>query len=445
MIMNRNKFSLLVFTLYLFFIPLSIHAQIEKKLQFPITQYTLKNGLRVILSEDGYLPLVSVVIAYNVGSIYEKDGKPGLAYMLENLMFQGSRNVGRMQHINFIHRIGGEFNAMTTESKTFFYQTVPSNQLSLVLWLESDRMNSLDINASKVEQSKNTLIEEVIRRKELDPYLESSLYFDKLLFSDSDYSHPVIGEEEDIEKITVEDVKKFYSRYYTPDNAVICIIGDIEKNRTIELVKKYFKTIPNTKEVPNSPPLKPIKTKGMEINLENYLASLPGFYLGYRVSPPYSDDYYTLSIIEYILLRGKSSRLYNRLMKKDRTAFRLTGGIEEKKDLAVFKIFVLNNNELVKEISQKAIFSEINKLKSNLVSEKELKKAKNIFRRDYINQYSTPLNKALFLTDALLSGVDLDDLWDELNKFLSVKSTDIIGIANRYFTDERILLNIKLK
>lgn len=440
-----QKKSFLILSIIFLFIWAIAEAQVRKELDFPITQYKLNNGLQVILSEDYTLPLVSVVVAYKVGSIHEKPGKAGLAYLLENLMFQGSKNIGRMQHISFIQRIGGKLNAVTTEDRTLFYQTVPSNQLALVLWLESDRMKTLEINASNVEQTKDALIEEIHQRKSTDPYLESSLYFDRLLFPDYAHSHAVFGNEADIRDITVEDVKDFYNTYYRPNNAVLSITGNISKRKALPLLRKYFESIPEGEEIDSPPLITNTEKKSILRTYQESLASLPGFYLGYRIASPYSKDFYPLKIIEYILLRGNSSRLYKKLIKQDRTALDLSGGIEKKRELAAFKILVLNNNEIMMERSKKSVLSEINKLKYSLISENELRKAKSIFRMDYITQFSTYQDRAIFLVEAYLVKNNLDDFPGEMKKYMAVTPPEITGIMNRYFTKNSILLNVKTR
>lgn len=412
---------------------------------FPISEFTLKNGLRVIVSEDYSLPIVSVVIAYNVGSIHEEPGKSGLAHLLENLMFQGSRNVGQMQHISFIQKIGGILNAVTTENRTLFYQTVPSNQLALVLWLESDRMNSLNINASTVEKIKNSLIEELQIRKDEDPYLESSWYFDQLLFPGFTYSHPVLGAISDIREITVEDVMNFYSSYYIPNNAVLSIVGNIDKSKVRQLVERYFSSIPRGDDIP---PLNSEKLENVENTLQsivNPLAIYPGFYVGYQIASPYSEDHYSLVMTEYILLKGQTSRLHERLIEKDRTAIYLSGGIENKGAYSAFKIYVRINNEIMRERSQKALFSEINKLKTTPIPERELEKSKNIFKAAYLRQYATILDKAIFLAEKLLERNNLTSWPNELTRYLSVTDIDILRTVNKYFNDDRIVLDIKVK
>jgi zinc protease len=420
-------------------------VQMDTEGPFPFSEFTLKNGLRVILSEDYSLPIVSVVMAYAVGSIHEQPGKSGLAHLLENLMFQGSRNVGQMQHISFIQKIGGILNAVTTEDKTLFYQTVPSNQLALVLWLESDRMNSLNINASNVEKIKNSLIEELQIRKDTDPYLESSWYFDQLLFPSFTYSHPVLGTISDIRDITVKDVIDFYSSYYTPNNAVLSISGNIDKNKVQPLVERYFATIPRGSDPPPFRAEDFEEIGNTERSIISPLATYPGFYVGYQIASPHSEDSYSLVLTEYILLKGHTSRLYKRLIEKDRTAIYLDGGIEDKVDYSAFKISVRINNEIMRERSQRAVFSEINKLKAAPIPERELERSKNIFKISYIRQYATTLDKAIFLAEELLERDNLDVWPNELSRYLSVTEIDVLHTVNKYFKDDRIILDIKIK
>ena len=169
---------------------------------------------------------------------------------------------------------------------------------------------------------------------------------------------------------------------------------------------------------------------------------MPGFHLGYRIASPHSEDFYSLKIIEYILLGGKTSRLYKRLIQRTRIARSLSGGIEKRKELATFKIFVTSSNRLMVERSKRIIFSEINKLKLSLIPENELTKAKNIFKMDYLNQYATSADKAIFLAEAYLSKKSLDDLAGELDNYLSVDHYNLIRIMRRYFNNE-IVLDIK--
>jgi len=444
--MINKKHLITVAFLHLAFYGFLFAGQEIRNSPFPVTHFQLENGLNIILSEDYSLPVVSVMVTYKVGSMNEQPGKTGLSYLLENLMFQGSRNVGRMQHISFIQRIGGTLSARTDRDKTMFFQTVSSNQLATVLWLESDRMKSLSISYTRVEQAKKAIIEEIKQKKSRNQFQNSSLLFDKLLFSDYIYYHPIIGEETDIRNISLKDVLDFHSTYYRPNNAVICITGNINKQKTIFLIRKYFQTIPTGKPIPAinlSPQTLELNSKVESIT--NPLVSTPGFFLGYRISSPYSRDYYTMAVIEYLLLKGESSRLYRRLAKKERTAQKIEGGIRKIKDRAIFSFFVTSNNNYTRNRSKKAVLSELNKLKSNIVSKNELTKAKNLLKTAYIKRYSTSYGKALFLSETFLNNKDMQTFQEELNKYLEVTPTRIIGIANRYFNDKSILVNIEIK
>ena len=442
---HTKKF--LSLTLSLIFLACHITARNQDRNEQPFTfsQYALKNGLHIILDEDSSLPLVSVVVAYNVGSINEPPGKAGLAYLMENLMFMGSANVSPMQHISMINLVGGRFNATTTEDKTIFQQTVPSNQLSRVLWLESDRMKYLKITEANVEQAKRAVIEEIRFRKSAEPYLESFWRFDQLLYPDYAYSHPVIGNETDLMNLTVEDVKQFYSTYYIPNNAVLSIVGNIEKGETFEEIQKYFSTLPRGKKIPPSPIPRQLEKKAVAETLVNPQVPMPGFHLGYTLTSPNSVDFYPLKIIEYILAQGKTSRLYKKLIKKERIARHFSGGIEIRKDQARFKIFVLNNNVTLLQRSKRTVLSEINRLKSRFISKKELQKAKSMFEIDYLHQYMTTLDRSLFLAETFLSSKSLNESSDELGKYLQVTAQEIIWTLNRYFGQNNISLSILRK
>jgi predicted Zn-dependent peptidase len=441
-ILKRN-ILVTITLLFLTFLPLH-SGQIEDS-PFPITHFQLKNGLNVILAEDHSFPVVSVAVAYHVGSFHESEGKSGLAHLLETLMFQGSRNVGRMQHINFINRTGGRFDALTTVDKTIFHQTVPANQLELVLWLESDRMFSLRITREKVEKAKQSLIDGIRFRKLDDPYMSSSLYFTQLLFGDYSYNHPVMGFETDLSSLSLQDVRSFYSNYYRPNNSVICIAGHIDKVRTRELVEKYFQSIPAGPKLEET-------TKTEFHNIledihfsEKSLTSSPRLYIGYRVASPYSDDYFPMDICSYILVKGTTSRLYKRLVIKDRIATSLGGGIEIRKDRAVFKIFIALNSEVNRARCQRVVFSEINKFISSLISSKELEKAKIMLKSNYLSKFATVSGRAVFLANRFLERNHPEQVYPELNQFLSVTSHRVMIIANKYFSKHKVILDVKIR
>jgi predicted Zn-dependent peptidase len=446
--MRNRTWSWLVLSVCIFLAGTSLDAQIKRRYPFPFSTFQLENGLTVILSGEDALPVVTVVVAYKVGSMHEDLDKAGLAYLLENLMLEGSRNVGRMQHVSFIQRIGGRLNATTGRDRAIFYQTVPSHHLATMLWLESDRMMSLSINQANVGHWKKELDLELRRREDRDPYLNGSQVFDALLYPDFSIGHSTIGEQPDIDDLTAAEARSFYRTYYRPNNAVLCIVGNIDLNRAEDLVRKYFQGLPRGEDLPVHAASNDsdFRIEGITETVESARASSPAFFLGYRIPKARSKDFYALTIIEYIMIRGNSSRLHERLIKREeRLASQLFGGIDTRHDQAAFRFFVASSNELKKERCQKEIFSELNKLKSSMVSEKELAKAKSVFKRDYVNQYATTVDKALFLTHSWLSEVPWDELATELDEYLNITPQRIFYTMGKYFDQDRILVNIKTR
>ena len=412
----------------------------------PPTTYKLKNGLTVILSEDDSLPLVSVVVAYKAGSIFESPGKTGLATLMENFMFEGSADVPDHQHINLINRVGGTLSAAASEERTLFYQTVPSNQLALALWLEADRMRFLEMNEDRFEKIRGDLLEELRQRRQSEPYGNGLTAFDQVLYKDFPFGHSLSGTEEDIRGLNLDDVRLFYNNFYGPNNAVLCLTGDVNKTRARELIGRYFESLPQGRD--NSTVFDPAFWVKKQIvgGSVDPLAAGPAFYLGFRLVPPASRDYYTLVLIDYILLRGRTSRLNRRLLGLDnKIAYELAGGIERRRDRAVYKIFVQASQAMI-EPCQNAIFDEMEKLKRSFVSPEELDKFKALLKQDYYLRLSNALERGLFLVDAWFTFPSLEMIGLELDKYLAVTPGDVIGIANRFFTTENsVLWNIRTK
>lgn len=439
------KILIFIFVFSFFFQGIFQVKGIENTPSFPFEHHTLKNGLEVFLNIDNFLPVVSIAVGYQVGSIFDKEDKAGLAYLMENLMFQGSRHIGRMQHIRYIQRVGGVLKARTSFDRTLFYQTVPSHQLPIVFWLESDRMNFLNINPATVKNCVNSVQEEIKSLMYQNPYLESFVLFNKLLYSDYAYAHPIYGNVSSLNKITLDDVIDFYETYYSPNNAVICVSGDIEPQDTLSLIEKYFGSLPRGKEVPEISPLPSFPEEKREGVYQIAQIPSPALHLGYRVAPPYSDEIYALTIIEYMLLKGNNSRLQKRLLQRERVATHLQGGLEKRGRAAAFKIFIRANNLINLERCKKSIFAEIERIKTELISTQELEKIKNEIRKDYLSQFLTSEKKILFLFDAFFSGKSTEDYIDDYQKFLQVTPSDIIGIANRYFSSNYVMLETRVK
>lgn len=437
--------------LFLFFLfsHLRLFGQAEEKtisLPFPFTYFQLKNGLTVILSEDDSLPAVSIVVGYGVGSVHEKPGQAGLAYLIENLMFQGSLNVGPLQHFSYISRVGGRPNAQTGQALTLFFETVPAHQLPLVLWLESDRMMSLVISEEHLESARTAVLSQLARLRFQESFLDSFLLFNQMTYPDFARNHPVTGYEDDIQKLSAEEVREFYHTYYVPNNAVLCVVGHFNRRRAKELIEKYFETIPRGKEISwSSPP--PFELKGPLIRFYvDPLASSPAAHMAYRVASPQSAEYPVFQVIDYILNKGKSSWLQKRLLRREKIAVRLEGGLENNQGVAYLRFFVVANNDIMVERCLRAIEAEISRLKSYLVSQEELSLAKNKYLASLRKRQTSSLERAIMLAEAFFTQPSLEETAYILEKPLKVGASDIVGLANRYFIPENLaVLQVKIR
>jgi zinc protease len=423
----------------------------QKPLAPALSHYTLKNGLAVVLSENADLPLVSVVVGYSAGSIYELPGKTGVSYLLEKLMMSaGSANVAPFAQILDINRVGGSLNANALEDQTLYYQTVPSNHLAMALWLESDRMRTLEITEENFEKARGELLQELLDRKTTESYLTSLLAFDQLIYSDFPFSHSLLGEEIDVRNLTLEDVKSFYEARYAPSNAVLCISGNFNKLKARELVARYFESLPAGKSAPTTfePPYR-IKAL-VDKTMVDAMASAPGVFIGFRLAAPASEYYPIITLLDFVLMRGRSARLPRRLLNREaKIAFQLSGGIERRLNRSVYKIFIAASQTQI-PFCRAAVFAELEKLKTKFLGEGEIAKAKTLFRQNILSRTTPTIDRAIFLTESYWiyrsAGRTLDDLGKDLESVLRVTASDLVGIMARYFTlDNCVILQVQMK
>jgi len=427
-------------------------GQLVPQSELPL-RFVLKNGLEVILSEDEALPVAAVVVAYRVGSVHEPAGKSGLVYLLEKLIMDaGGETLAPFQHRNTIIRAGGAVNAEAFEDRTVFYETVPSHLLPLTLWQESERMRSRVINEDVFERARVSLLEELRERRFTEPYLPSLFAFDLLLYGDPSYAHPLIGSEGDVRSLTLQDVRDFGAAAFTPGNAVLVVAGQFDVPRTRDLIVKYFEAIPRGRDLP------PVEAdpaawtrRRWEQTYEEPLISTPALYVAFRIAPPrFPDDANILTILDYVLLRGRTGRLNRRLLNRDaKIAYQVGGGLERRLDRLVFKIFVTASPSMI-PACRNAIFGELERLRRNFLPADELDRVKNLFRADLQARTSSAADRALFLAkEALalaLGGRTVDALAEERAQTLAVSPKDIVGVMNRHFTVENaIVLHVTRK
>ncbi|MDP9176733.1 MAG: insulinase family protein [Gemmatimonadota bacterium] len=349
-------------------------------MRIPIDTFRLDNGLFVTLSEDRTAPIVAVNLWYHVGSANERLGRTGFAHLFEHMLFQGSQHVGSNEHFELIQRAGGTLNGSTWLERTNYYETVPSNQLALALWLEADRMGSLlpAMTQEKLDTQRDVVKNE--RRWSIDnqPYGTWLERLSALTFPESHpFHHSLIGSMEDLSAASLDDVKQFFETYYTPDNAVLAIAGDFDPAEARMLVKKYFSGIPRG---PGKPPLMgmdvpPIFGQPSRLVVDDDVA-LPRLYLAFR-SPVFgSDDYYAASVAGAILGMRRGSRLHRSLVRErqvaaDASAF--TFDLAKSSDLLV--VDVIARPETTPERLEEEVSREVDRLIQDGVREEEVERA----------------------------------------------------------------------
>jgi len=269
------------------------------KIEF--TEQTLPNGLRVFLSRDTSAPVVSVSLVYNVGAFVEPVGRTGFAHLFEHMMFQGSENVGKAEHTARIVEVGGSMNGGTAQDFTIYYETVPANQLELALFLEADRMRSLDVSQANLDNQREVVKEERRMRYENQPY---GTIYERLLdlaYTTSPYKHPPIGSMADLDAADLDYVRNFFRTFYAPNNTVLAIVGDFEPGRAMELVRKHFGDIPRGPK-PTLPSLEePPQTKERRLTYTDQMARLPYYVGAYHIPDGNHPDAPALEVLAAIL------------------------------------------------------------------------------------------------------------------------------------------------
>ncbi|MCB0127917.1 MAG: insulinase family protein, partial [Caldilineaceae bacterium] len=307
----RYRFTIcvtLLLALWLTVSPAPVHAQDAGELN--IVTYTLDNGLEVILVEDASAPTVAVDVWYDVGGANDPANRGGFAHLFEHLLFQGSDNVAPGEHFRLIAAAGGDANATTAIDRTNYFEVLPANQLPLALWLEAERLRSLDITQENFEREREVVKEEYRLRIENQPYGEAQLLWQTLPFDYAPYESSVIGSIAELEAATLEDVLAFRDAYYIPNNATLTVAGDIDVAQTRAMIEEYFGDIPAGDEPPMLPPYEfTIQETAEAITVTDPLAQVPATFIAYRIPPRDDPDYYALEVLARILGIGNSSRL----------------------------------------------------------------------------------------------------------------------------------------
>lgn len=340
------------------------------------TRTILDNGLTVICNTDTGTPFVSVNILYKVGSRNEDENKTGFAHLFEHLMFGGSVNIA--DYDKHVQQAGGENNAYTTNDYTNYYITIPASNIETALWLESDRMLSLNFSQRSLDVQKSVVIEEFKQRYLNTPYGDSWLKLRPLVYKVHPYRWATIGvSPEHIEKATLQDVKDFFQRHYTPDNAIMAISGNVSTDRALELVKKWFGDIPASGHVRKPLPVEPMQTEARRLVIRDNKVPADAIYKVYHMDKRLSDNFYTCDIISDILSNGQSSRLYINLIKNSKLFSGIDAYVSADIDPGLFIISgKLSEGADIKE-AEEAISREIDKFINSEITAREVEKVIN--------------------------------------------------------------------
>jgi zinc protease len=403
--------------------------------QIPIQQFKLDNGLRIVMSEDHSAPTYAISVTYNVGSHNEKPGRTGFAHLFEHMMFQGSGNVGKGEHMILVENNGGSMNGTTTEDRTNYFEAFAANQLDLGLFLESDRMRSLAISPANLDNQRNAVQEE--RRLSLDnqPYGKTGEVLQDLVYDNFANKHDVIGSMEDLNAATVKDVQDFFRIYYAPNNAVLTLVGDFQPEEALAKIKKYFGDIP-AQPAPPVPDLSEPKPSGeRRKTIEDAFAQTPRLDIEFKIPPGNTDDWYALYVLGNALGSGQASRLYQSLVKEKELAVNVFTEVEEHRGPSTFDIAILARpGKDLKEL-EKAVYAEIDRLKADPIADWELQKVRLSSRRQTAQRLQSTLFRAYLIGEMAVFYNDPNLINTRFSKIQNVSKEDIQRVAKTYLTE----------
>lgn len=427
--MNQRMLWTLLLTMFMG----SAFAQ-EGRIKFE--EYDLDNGLHVILHQDNTTPIVTVSVLYHVGSKNEPEGRTGFAHFFEHLMFEGSPNIERGQFFKIIEAAGGSLNANTSQDRTFYYETLPSNQLELGLYMESERMLQAKIDSTGIATQKEVVKEEKRMRIDNAPYMSFQAKMFHAAYKGTNYEWTPIGSFEDIDAATDQDFTDFYNTFYVPNNATLSIAGDIDKAQAKHLIAKYFAEIKKgTKEIPR--PTITAPDMGGEVKEEVFdNIQLSAVMYGYRMPKQGTDDYYAIQMLTTLLSNGQSSRLYKALVDQEEIAAQVFAFPMSLEEGGVFTTIGLANLGKSPEDLDAAMQKQIDLVKNELISESEYQKLQNQMENNFISSNSTVQGIAESLADYYVYFGDANLINSEIDRYMSVTREDIMAVAKKYLTND---------
>jgi predicted Zn-dependent peptidase len=413
-----------------------------KKITYSDTK--LKNGLRVIISEDHAAPVVALAVTYNVGSRDERKGRTGFAHLFEHMMFKGSENVGAGEHPYLIFSNGGTMNGTTNKDRTLYYEVLPANQLDLGLFLEADRMRSLEITEANLENQTQAVQEERRLRVDNQPYGKVFEVLDDLAYENFAYEHSIIGSMADLTAATVDDVSSFFKTYYAPNNAVLSIVGDVNTKETLAKVEKYFGAIPSQPAAPQVDMKEPDQKEERRHTIEDPLARLPRIDMAYKIPPSNSPDDDALTVLSTILSTGRSSRFTETIVRQKQLATNVFAGADETRGPGLFNVVGTAAPGKPLADLEAAIDEEIEKIKTGPIADWEMEKARNGARSGFINSLGSSFQRAVLLGQYALFYDNPDLINTRAQNIAKVTAADVQRVAQKYLvkTGRTVVLSV---
>jgi predicted Zn-dependent peptidase len=415
------------------------------ELKLPFEKYTLPNGLEVVLSPDRRVPTVHVQVWYHVGSKDEQPGKTGFAHLFEHMMFQGSRDLAEDTWFKRLDAVGGySINGTTNTERTNYFESVPSNQLELVLWMESDRMGYLldHVNAETFKNQQDVVRNERRQSYEMRPYgMMYKTLFEAMYPPSHPYFHTTIGEHEDLARASVDDVKAFFRRYYTPANATLAIVGDIDVARTKPLVEKYFGSLrgaPAPARTPAQAPAAPVlRDVKMEANVK-----LPRLQYHWHGPVSFGRDEPELDLLAMVLTDGKTSRLHQRLVYELQIAQSVTADLAARQYGGIFTIDVMIRPGHTHAEVARILDEELARLLREPVSAAELARTKTKIEAGYVRTFETNQGRASYMQLANHYTHDPGDAARELERYRAVTAESMHAAARRWLAAPKLVLSV---
>jgi predicted Zn-dependent peptidase len=424
-------------------------------IKLPVRYYQLNNGLKIVLSPDHTSPIVTVAVYYNIGFRIEPKGRTGFAHLFEHMMFQGSKNLGKMEFIRLVQRNGGILNGSTRFDFTNYFEVVPSHKLETMLWAEADRMHGLNITQENLDNQKGVVINEVKGNVLNEPYggfpwLDMPQYANVNWYN----AHNFYGDLEEIEAATLEDVRTFFKTYYSPNNAVLVIVGDFEPEQASKFITKYFADIPSSPQ-PERPDISEPKQEKQKIAVKtDTLANRPALAIAYHLPAKNTPEYYAMSLIDQILLQGEDSKFYQTLVKKKGFTGSVEGGINLLGNMfnyngpMLWTAYLIHDSTVTTDTILSVIDGLINDIRTRPVDQSTLDRALVKMRSEMYSNIESffGFGRADLLASFALFDSDPEKINELENQFKSVTPELIQKTAIEYLNPEgRTVLEVKPK